>query len=118
MSLAKEIWMMRDFAAICGWSRLIHLQSATRPLIAAHPREPHHYLFVLGVDPSAQGRGLGRQLITPILEVCDRDHLPAYLETATERNLGFYQSLGFAITGEHQVTGGPLVWFMWRPARS
>ena len=44
----------------------------------------------------------------------DRDALPAYLETATERNLGFYQSLGFRVTGEHQIKRGPKVWFMLR----
>ena len=116
MGLVREAILVRHFAAICGWSRLARVQLATRPLVAAHPREPHHYLFVLGVDPAAQGRGLGRALLAPVLATCDRDRVPAYLETATESNLGFYQSLGFAVTGEHRVRGGPLVWFMWRPA--
>jgi len=115
MSLARQIWMVRHFAAVCGWRRLIKVQLATAPIVRAHPHEPHHYLFVLGVDPSAQGKGVGRELIAPILSICDRDRLPAYLETSTERNLGFYQSLGFGVTGEHQVKRGPNVWFMWRP---
>jgi GNAT superfamily N-acetyltransferase len=117
MGLAREIWMVRDFAAVCGWSRLIHVQLATRPIVAAHPREPHHYLFLLGVDPSMQGRGVGRTLIGPILERCDRDSLPAYLETATERNIPFYQSLGFVVTGEHHIEDGPLMRFMRRAPR-
>lgn len=117
MGLAREIWMMRDFAAVCGWSRLIHVQLATRPIVAAHPREPHHYLFLLGVDPSTQGKGVGRTLIAPILDVCDRDGLPAYLETGTERNLPFYQSLGFVVTGDHHIKDGPMMWFMRRPPR-
>jgi len=114
MGLAREIRMMRDFAAISSWSRLIEVQLGTRPILAAHPREPHHYLFVLGVDPSVQGRGVGRELMRPILDICDRDAVSAYLETATERNHGFYQNLGFAVTGEHQIKRGPKVWFMRR----
>jgi ribosomal protein S18 acetylase RimI-like enzyme len=114
MNLARQAWHVRHWAAICGWSRMLACQRATAPIVAAHPHEPHHYLFLLGVDPSAQGRGVGRELLAPILATCDRDKLPAYLETATERNLGFYQSLGFAVRGEHQIAAGPLVWMMWR----
>ncbi len=39
--------------------------------------------------------------------------LPFYLETATERNLGFYQGLGFRVTDEWRVgRDGPLFWSM------
>ncbi len=47
----------------------------------------------------------------------DGDKLPAYLETATERNLAYYQSLGFTVTGEHAIESGPTLWFMTRAAR-
>jgi len=117
MGIAKELLLVRHFAAICGWSRLVHVQLATRPLVRAHPREPHHYLMVVGVDPGAQGKGVGRELLAPTLALCDRDRMPAYLETATERNLGYYQSLGFAVTGEYAIEAGPTMWFMWRAAR-
>jgi ribosomal protein S18 acetylase RimI-like enzyme len=115
MSLPKELLLVRHFAAICGWKRLLRVQLAMTPVVKAHPREPHHYLFVLGVDPAAQGRGVGRELIAPILAVCDRESLPAYLETSAERNLAFYRSLGFEVTGEHTIKHGPTIWFMWRP---
>ena len=117
MGLVKEIALARQFAAICGWSRIVGVQLATRPIVKAHPRVPHHYLFVVGVDPAVQGKGVGRELLAPMLAICDRDNLPAYLETATERNLGYYQSLGFAVTGEHTIAAGPTMWFMLRPAR-
>jgi ribosomal protein S18 acetylase RimI-like enzyme len=114
MGIAKQIWLVRHWAAICGWSRIVGVELATRAIVKAHPREPHHYLLVVGVDPGVQGTGVGRALLAPMLAICDRDQLPAYLETATERNLGYYQSLGFAITGEHAIEGGPTMWFMWR----
>lgn len=114
MGLGRELWLARHWAAVCGWNRLVAMQLACQPIIAAHPHAPHHYLLELGVDPPEQGKGLGRALVAPMLAQCDRERLPAYLETATERNLGLYQSLGFRVTGEHRVKNGPLIWFMWR----
>jgi ribosomal protein S18 acetylase RimI-like enzyme len=81
-----------------------------------HPRSRHLYLAVLGVDPASQGQGLGSALIRPGLELCDREGLPAYLETGKERNLAFYGRHGFRVTGELQLPKGPPVWFMWRDA--
>jgi ribosomal protein S18 acetylase RimI-like enzyme len=117
MNLAKELWLIRHFAATCSWSRLIEVMSKTQPIVKAHPREPHHYLFLLGVDPPYQCRGIGRELLAPILDICDRDALPAYLETAAERNLSLYERHGFRITGEHQIKDGPRMWFLWRDRR-
>jgi ribosomal protein S18 acetylase RimI-like enzyme len=118
IGIGRQLRFVSHFAAISGWSRLVKVQLATAPLLKAHPRVPHHYLFVLGVDPDVQGKGVGRELLAPMLATCDRENLPAYLETATERNLGYYQSLGFAITGEHAIKAGPTIWFMTRAARA
>jgi GNAT superfamily N-acetyltransferase len=83
----------------------------------AHPREPHYYLAVLGTDPDAQGRGIGSALIQPVLEMCDRDEVPAYLESSKERNIDFYARHGFRVTGELHLPDGPPVWPMWRDPR-
>jgi len=43
--------------------------------------------------------------------------LPAYLETATERNLSFYRAIGFEILSDWRVAkDGPRFWSMWREA--
>jgi len=87
---------------------------------ARHPRTPEHwYLAVLGVDPSSQGRGFGPHLMTPVLDRCDRDGTPAYLETDTEQNVALYERHGFRVTGELTLPGGdePTVWLMWRDPR-
>jgi predicted N-acetyltransferase YhbS len=81
---------------------------------ARHPGEHHMYLAVLGVDPERQGGGVGSALIRPGLELCDREGLPAYLETGKERNLAFYGRHGFRVTDEVRLPKGPPVWFMWR----
>ena len=80
----------------------------------AHPHEPHWYLAVLGVDPSMQGRGLGRALLEPVLDRCDEQFEPAYLETQKPDNLPFYERFGFRVVGEVSVAGSPTMWRMWR----
>lgn len=80
------------------------------------PPRRHWYLHIAGVDPAVQGRGLGSSAIRAGLARAAADGAPAYLETATERNVALYRSLGFAVTGEWQVSnGGPRFWSMLRP---
>lgn len=79
-----------------------------------HPSERHLYLAVLGVDPQRQGQGVGSQLIRAGLDLCDREHLPAYLETGKEQNLAFYGRHGFTVVDRLELPKGPPVWFLWR----
>ncbi len=82
-----------------------------------HPSEPHWYLAVLGVDPDAQGGGLGSALLDPVLRSCDEDGVAAYLESSKERNIAFYARHGFRVTEEVTMPNGPPVWLMWRDPR-
>ena len=98
---------LSDYAVIAG-KTLIH--SGPKAVIRAirtgtamdrvHPHFPHAYLFSIGVRPSAQGKGLGRKLIAPVLDACDRQGLPAYLENSNPANHGFYTACGFEISGD------------------
>ncbi len=74
---------------------------------AHHPPEPHWYLPVIGTLPEHQGRGLGTALITPVLDICDRHGVPAYLEATTDRNRTLYARLGFRATGSICVADCP-----------
>ena len=79
------------------------------------PHEPHWYLATLGADPEHQGRGVGSSLMRPVLEHCDHEGLPAYLESSKERNVPFYRRHGFEVTREVDLPGGgPKIWTMWR----
>ena len=80
-----------------------------------HPHEPHHYLGILGVSPELQGRGIGSALMQPVLERCDRDGMPAYLEATTPRNRALYERHGFRVVLQVRwPDGGPPLWPMWR----
>jgi ribosomal protein S18 acetylase RimI-like enzyme len=83
-------------------------------LDASHPYDQHHYLFVLGTRPEWQSRGIGSSLMRPVLEICDRDRVPAYLEATSERNVPLYLRHGFEVTREIRLSNGPSYWCMWR----
>jgi GNAT superfamily N-acetyltransferase len=53
------------------------------------------YLSIVGFDPAAHGKGLGRKLLEPTIAEADRAGVTCYLETFSQRNLSFYQRLGF-----------------------
>jgi ribosomal protein S18 acetylase RimI-like enzyme len=82
-----------------------------------HPRDPHYYLAILGVDPTAQGQGLGSQVIRPMLDRCDTEGVPAYLESSKPENVPFYERHGFRVTEEVKLPLGPPLWLMWREPR-
>ena len=79
---------------------------------------PHWYLWALGVEPAAQGRGIGSSLLQPVLTRADAEALPCYLETETERNAAYYQRRGFEVIEAKRVSGsGPTLWMMVRRPR-
>jgi GNAT superfamily N-acetyltransferase len=83
-----------------------------------HPHEPHWYLATLGTDPDSQGQGIGSALMRPVLDRCDAEGWPAYLESSKERNVPFYARHGFAVVREVPLPGnGPHIWTMWREPR-
>ncbi|MGW6571186.1 GNAT family N-acetyltransferase [Streptomyces sp. NPDC054945] len=86
---------------------------------AVHPTaEEHEYLLMIAVAPGRQGQGLGGELIAPVLERCDREGVPAYLEASSERSKGLYERLGWELTGDPvRLPDGPLMWPMWRKPR-
>lgn len=84
----------------------------------AHPAPPHLYLAVLGVDPTAQGQGLGSAMIAPGLARADTERWPTMLETANPANLTFYNRHGFEVIRRLDLPRrGPSVWLMWREPR-
>ncbi len=79
-----------------------------------HPNDDHWYLPLTGVDPVAQGRGLGTTLLRHALKTCDSDGLPAYLEATSPRNRNLYARHGFTIVEIIQAGTSPPLWAMLR----
>lgn len=98
-----------------GALRGLRLQAA---LERHHPRQPHWYLELLGTVPEARGKGTGRQVVEPVLDRCDDQRLPAYLESSNPRNWSFYERLGFVGGDPIPVPRGcPMLLPMWREPR-
>jgi ribosomal protein S18 acetylase RimI-like enzyme len=79
-----------------------------------HPKEPHWYLPLIGVDPARQSRGLGSALMRHALALCDRDKRPAYLESTNPKNVPLYRRLGFELLGTIQAGSSPPLFPMLR----
>lgn len=83
---------------------------------AFHPKEPHWYLPLIGVDPAHQGNGYGGALLTHTLAQCDRDGAPAYLESSNLANIPLYERHGFRLRGTIQAGSSPPMFPMLRKA--
>ena len=58
-------------------------------------RPDHWWVMVLGVAPEAQGTGLARALLQPVMDRADAAGQQCYLETANPANISFYEHVGF-----------------------
>ncbi len=84
-----------------------------------HPHHADHwYLMAIGVQPEAQGRGLGGVLLAHTLNQLDERGEAAYLEATSPRSRRLYERFGFEVAGEFAPDGGPPLWPMWREPRS
>ncbi|MFD4621401.1 GNAT family N-acetyltransferase [Streptomyces sp. NPDC058475] len=85
-----------------------------------HPAaRAHEYLWMIAVAPERQGEGLGAALIQSVLDRCDREGLPAYLEASSARSRKLYERLGFDDVGRPlELPDGPRMWPMWREPRT
>ena len=83
-----------------------------------HPAAPHLYLFAIGTRKATRGKGLGKTLMSPVLEAADRKGLPCYLENSNPANTGFYRSRGFERMKLFETgPGAPPMEAMWREPR-
>ncbi|MER6949660.1 GNAT family N-acetyltransferase [Nonomuraea sp. NPDC000554] len=83
---------------------------------AHHPASPRHlYLGFGAVAPHRQRSGLGAELMRHMLESCDRDGTPAYLEASSAGGEALSRGFGFEPHGpEIFIPGGPGLRPMWR----
>ncbi|MCC1497770.1 GNAT family N-acetyltransferase [Alcanivorax sp. 1008] len=116
LGVLQQLRFLPEFVRMTPWQRLWKVSRAIQAVQEAHPKVPHYYLQVLGVDPSHQGKGWSRPLIETGLALADRYAQPAYLETAEQSNLSLYRRYGFEVTKTLGDMPGnpPPLWCMWR----
>lgn len=107
----------RAFRETADASHLDDLLGTFEQMQQCHPEEPHWYLPMVGVEPNAQGRGVGGALMRHGVERCDQEGALAYLESSNPRNISLYQRHGFEVMGQVQVGAGPVVTPMLRQPR-
>lgn len=72
-----------------------------------HPKDPHWYLWMIGVDPHRQGTGVGSALLRHTLAKIDAAGEVAYLESSDPKNVPLYERLGFEVLGIIEVRDVP-----------
>jgi ribosomal protein S18 acetylase RimI-like enzyme len=110
-------WLDNGLNALgLGIGSIIRLARLSGVIEREHFRDRHWYLYMLGVDPAHQGRGLGGKLVARHVEGATRDGVPAYLETDRPENVGFYERFGYRVTRELRVRplGDMPMWLMLR----
>jgi GNAT superfamily N-acetyltransferase len=131
-------WKINACAGGAAWlppaeaRRFAEIEAATRPAIHrlthdggarysafwnwldSHvPHEPCWVLDIVGVSPDSQRKGIGRALVSHGLDRARAAGETAFLETGNERNVRFYESMGFRIVEQKRAPdGGPMIWFM------
>jgi ribosomal protein S18 acetylase RimI-like enzyme len=114
ISLLRQLVMLPSMAVIIKRD-LPRLGRALNVIETKHPHEMHYYLPAIGILPEWQGRGFGSALLRPMLERCDRERLPAYLEASSPRNRALYERHDFKVVEEVRVAKtSPPLWRMWR----
>ena len=117
-TLGEELQALPVLLALTGWRRFPRMVRLREVMDKAHPTDrPHAYLWFLGVTPEAQGHGIGSRLLKAKLDQLDLSGTPAFLETATERNVALYRRHGFDVIAQYRAApDGPPMWAMWREA--
>jgi RimJ/RimL family protein N-acetyltransferase len=118
MSTGDSLRVLPGWVKALGLRHLARSQRGVASLDKVHPHERHYYLPFVGVIPEAQGRGLGTTLLRPVLDKCDRERIPAYLEATSTGSRRCYERAGFEVRSEERLPGdGPPFWPMWRPSK-
>ncbi|MBW7477323.1 GNAT family N-acetyltransferase [Paenibacillus oenotherae] len=83
---------------------------------SAAPSVPHHYLIMIGVEPEAQGKGIGGTLLLHLLHAANADQLSQgiLLDTENKENVAWYRKNGFLLHRETQLHDVPVYCMLYR----
>lgn len=105
-SIQKIYWEIELLFTCIGVENAFKTLKRENLLKAYHTKEPFKYLWLMGVRPECQGKGIGNKLIRETLSKYRGDLI--YVETTAPENLKFYKNLGFTIFHKTHELNYPL----------
>ena len=66
------------------------------------------YLYNLSVRKDAQGKGIAKKLLQPMLTFCDDEKMLVYLETNKESNVSLYERFKFELRETNMIPGSSI----------
>ncbi|MFK7987948.1 MAG: GNAT family N-acetyltransferase [Sandaracinaceae bacterium] len=115
LGAAETLRILPLMVDVIGIGRMTSISRTLDLIDAARPPEPRWLLTMIGVDPSARGRGVGGALLQPVLEACDTSGLDLIAETANPAALPFYARWGFDTLEERPLDETTTSWTLRRP---
>jgi ribosomal-protein-alanine N-acetyltransferase len=100
-------WPERAFLAELAAKHIHYLAARTEDKLVGYAgisrlgrKQPYEYeIHTIGVDPAYQGQGIGRQLVTKLIEIADGGVIFLEVRTDNEVAIALYESLGFINVG-------------------
>lgn len=96
-SIRSILWDIKLAYSAIGINRISIVLQRENLIKSSHPKTKIAYLWFVAVAPQVQGKGIGSAFMKELVSACKLKHRPIYLETSMERNLPFYNRLGFEI---------------------
>ncbi|XZF16376.1 GNAT family N-acetyltransferase [Chitinophagaceae bacterium MMS25-I14] len=94
----RSIWL--DIKLITGSIGIANVSKALKReavIKKQYPQEPFYYLWFIGTDPAAQGKGTGSRLLQEIIAAAKNGNRPLLLETSATQYIPWYQRNGLQI---------------------
>ena len=94
----RYIWRNLYFLLKTGIKGTVSVVRKDQFTHSQYPKvEKYYHLYMVGVLPEAQGKGLFSELINPMIEKMTQKSIPLFLKTANPHNVEIYQKKGFVV---------------------
>lgn len=93
ISIAQFYWYFILAFRVIGLKKAPEVLRRMKTLNNSRPKEPHIYIWYIGVTKEQQGKGVGTALLKKIIAL--NKNSPICLETTKPSNFPFYEKLGF-----------------------
>lgn len=97
LSIRLDIKLIFNAIGIMRIGSALKRESAIKKL---QLKQPHLYLWFIGVDLTNQHKGIGTKMLQEIINYAHTKSLPVCLETSTITNLPWYQTNGLEVYNE------------------